>query len=210
VRGEARGQSMSDYLIQEIADKPNIAIRLRTQVTGARGTASLEELEVADGLSGQVSTERADALFILIGAEPHTRWLPDAIERDDRGYILTGRDLSRACGCQGHRPGPWPLERQPYLLETSVPGVLPLSRGPAHQRWDPRQGQHEGAQDDPGHQDQAMAAQVSPALVGVSGLDAPALANLSRRQRRLHVPRGIALPMGNDVGGDRVRRGSGG
>jgi thioredoxin reductase (NADPH) len=124
VRGEALGQSMSEYLIQEIADKPNITIRFRTQVRGAHGTASLEELEVADGLSGRVTTERADALFILIGAEPHTRWLPEAIERDDRGYILTGRDLSLDCGCEGHLPGPWPLERQPYLLETSVPGVF--------------------------------------------------------------------------------------
>jgi thioredoxin reductase (NADPH) len=71
-----------------------------------------------------VGTERADALFIVIGAEPRTDWLPDAIERDAQGYILTGRDLSLDCGCDGLPPPTWPLERQPLLLETSIPGVF--------------------------------------------------------------------------------------
>jgi thioredoxin reductase (NADPH) len=124
VRGESLQKSMSDYLIQEIAEKSNIAVRFRTQITGARGTAYLEELELENRVTGQVTTEQAEALFILIGAEPHTDWLPESIERDEKGYILTGRDLSLDCGCEGNLPGTWPLERQPYLLETSVPGVF--------------------------------------------------------------------------------------
>ena len=124
VRGDALGKSMSDYLIREIADKPNIEVRLETQIIGANGTSLLEGLEIEDRSTGRVQTERADGLFILIGAEPYSEWLPDAIERDERGYILTGRDLSLDCGCEGDLPGTWPLERQPYLLESSVPGVF--------------------------------------------------------------------------------------
>jgi thioredoxin reductase (NADPH) len=115
---------MSDYLIQEIADKPNIDVRTRTQVKGAHGAAYLEGIELEDRATGRMTRERADGLFILIGAEPYTDWLPDSIERDGKGYVLTGRDLSFDCGCEGNLPGTWPLERQPYLLESSVPGVF--------------------------------------------------------------------------------------
>lgn len=124
VRGDSLGKSMSDYLIQEIADKPNIEVRLQTQVTGARGSSSLEELEIRNGANGETLTERADGLFILIGAEPHTDWLPKAIEEDAKGYILTGRDLSLDCGCGRNHHSNWPLEREPYLLETSLPGIF--------------------------------------------------------------------------------------
>jgi thioredoxin reductase (NADPH) len=124
VRGDSLERSMSDYLIREIADQPNVEVRLQTRVIGAHGTSFLEALEIEDHSTGRVETERADGLFILIGAEPYTDWLPDAIERDERGYILTGRDLSLDCGCEGNLPGTWPLERQPYLLESSVPGVF--------------------------------------------------------------------------------------
>jgi thioredoxin reductase (NADPH) len=124
VRGDSLAKSMSDYLIQEIADKPNIEVRLQTQVTGARGRSYLEALELRDGATGETRMEPADGLFVLIGAEPHTGWLPDRIERDEKGYILTGRDLSLDCGCERNLPATWPLQREPYLLETSVPGVF--------------------------------------------------------------------------------------
>ena len=124
VRGDSLEKSMSEYLIQEIADKPNIEVRLQTQVTGAQGTSHLEALEIRSGATGEAVTEQADGLFILIGAEPHTDWLPDSIERDTKGYILAGRDLSVDCGCGTNDHGTWPLERDPYLLETSVPGVF--------------------------------------------------------------------------------------
>src|SRR5947209_1361686 len=124
VRGDSLGNSMSEYLIQEIADKPNIDVRFQSQVVGARGGSSLAALQIQDSGTGEIRTEPADALFILIGAEPRTDWLPEEIERDERGYILTGHDLALDCGCEGHLPGIWPLEREPYLLETSVPGVF--------------------------------------------------------------------------------------
>jgi len=124
VRGDSLGKSMSAYLIHEIADKPNIEVRLLTQVTGAQGSSYLESLELRNAATGEATIEAADGLFILIGAEPHTNWLPDGIERDVKGYIFTGRDLHVDCGCDGNSPDPWPLEREPYLLETSVPGVF--------------------------------------------------------------------------------------
>jgi thioredoxin reductase (NADPH) len=124
VRGDSLGKSMSSYLIQEIADKPNIDVRFRTEVTGARGMSYLEALELRHAATGKSDMEPADGLFVLIGAEPPTDWLPDRIERDEKGYILTGRDLRLDCGCEGNLPDIWPLQRDPYLLETSVPGVF--------------------------------------------------------------------------------------
>jgi thioredoxin reductase (NADPH) len=124
VRKGALGASMSDYLIQQIAATANIDIRFNVQVRSARGRASLEELELQDTVTGRISWEQADALFVLIGAEPHTTWLPDAVNRDAQGYILTGHDLSLDTECPGNFPGTWPLQRQPHLLETSIPGVF--------------------------------------------------------------------------------------
>ena len=124
VRGDALGRSMSDYLIQEIADKPNIEVRLQTEVTGTQGGSYLGALQIRNSATGETVTEPADGLFVLIGAQPHTDWLPAWFERDEKGYILTGRELNLDCECEGNLPGTWPLERQPYLLETSVPGVF--------------------------------------------------------------------------------------
>jgi thioredoxin reductase (NADPH) len=120
VRSDSLAKSMSEYLITEIAATTNIDVRLTTEVVGAHGTGQLSGLELRNCATGETETVPAAALFILIGAEPQTAWLPDAIARDARGFILTGRDLLR----DGQLPGGWPLERPPALLETSLPGFF--------------------------------------------------------------------------------------
>jgi thioredoxin reductase (NADPH) len=120
VRGPGLRASMSNYLITEISKTPNIGIRPDTEVTGGQGHCSLETLTLRHRTGGASETVPASALFVMIGAEPHTAWLEGGIERDGRGYILTGRDLYRA----GELPASWPLRRPPLLLETSVPGVF--------------------------------------------------------------------------------------
>jgi thioredoxin reductase (NADPH) len=117
---DALGTSMSDYLVKEIRATPNIAVRLRTQVLDGHGRGPLEGLTLVDGNSGATESVPAAAVFVLIGAEPHTWWLDGIVERDDRGYVLTGRDLLRA----GEPPAGWTLERPPLRLETSLPGVF--------------------------------------------------------------------------------------
>jgi thioredoxin reductase (NADPH) len=120
VRGDSLGRSMSDYLVTEIEKSPNIQVRLRTQVADGGGRGHLETLTLVDLTSNATEVVPAAALFLLIGAEPHTDWLAGCVERDDRGFVMTGRDLVRA----GAPPAGWPLERPPLLLETSVPGVF--------------------------------------------------------------------------------------
>jgi thioredoxin reductase (NADPH) len=119
VRGPGLAASMSDYLIREIDDAPNVTVRLGTEVVGGLGGRSLEGLRLRDKADGSVQEVRAAALFVMIGGEPRTEWLA-GVERDDRGYILTGHDLLR----EGRPPPSWPLERPPLLLETSIPGVF--------------------------------------------------------------------------------------
>jgi thioredoxin reductase (NADPH) len=112
--------TMSDYLIRQIEVAPNVAVRFGTEVIDGGGDGHLEEITVRDRTTGDTSAHPASALFVMIGAEPHTDWLPDAIHRDERRFILTGQDLVR----HGQLPAGWPLERAPRLLETSIPGVL--------------------------------------------------------------------------------------
>ncbi len=120
----ARGQSltagMSDYLVKKIASTPNIAVRCNVELVDGAGTGRLETLTVQDRVSGATETVPASAVFVLIGAEPHTQWLPGEVERDRWGFIVTGSDLLAA----GHPPEAWPLRRPPMLLESSVPGVF--------------------------------------------------------------------------------------
>jgi len=116
VRGDSLARSMSEYLIREIEATSNITVRLRTEVTDCHGEGHLDALTL-DDRPEQVS---AAALFVLIGGEPRSQWLPEAIQRDERGYILTGRDVVR----DGARPSRWPLDRAPLPLETSIPGVF--------------------------------------------------------------------------------------
>jgi thioredoxin reductase (NADPH) len=120
VRGPDLSATMSRYLVTEISKTANIGVRLTTEVTGAWGQCSLEALTLTDRASGATETVPAAGLFVMIGAEPRTGWLPPGIGRDDQGFILTGRDLRPA----GQQSAGWPLGRPPLLLETSVPGVF--------------------------------------------------------------------------------------
>jgi thioredoxin reductase (NADPH) len=114
VRSHSLAASMSDYLIREIGNAPNIDVRFRTELAGGGGAGHLEYLDLRDQGSGETRREPAGGLFVLIGAEPFTGWLPEQVGRDQWGFILTGRDT-------GTR---WPLRRAPLLLETSMPGVF--------------------------------------------------------------------------------------
>ena len=114
VRGRSLAASMSRYLRDEIDAAPNIDVRLGAEVVGGGGQGRLERLTLRDRESGETETVDAAALFVLIGARAHTGWLPDSIERDRWGYVLTGPDLT----------GAWPLERPPLMHETSEPGVF--------------------------------------------------------------------------------------
>ncbi len=120
VRGDSLAKSMSKYLIDEIENTANITVRACTQVVEASGENSLESLTLADANTGEKETVPATALFIMIGADPHTDWLGDAVLRDEHGFLLTGSELVR----DGKRPKGWTADRDPMLLETSVPGVF--------------------------------------------------------------------------------------
>jgi thioredoxin reductase (NADPH) len=117
VRGPDLARSMSEYLVREIDQAPNVAVRLRTQVADGLGGHRLEGLALRHG--GAVEEVPAAALFVMIGGEPRTEWLA-GVERDDRGYVLTGHDLLGPDGL----PAGWPHARPPLLLETSIPGVF--------------------------------------------------------------------------------------
>jgi thioredoxin reductase (NADPH) len=121
VRGASLAASMSDYLIREIEDASNILVRVRTQVVAASGAGRLEELTLRDAERGIDESVPASALFIMIGAEPHTDWLPSELARDERGFIRTGPAVVQAVAAGEVR---WPLERTPFPTETSVPGVF--------------------------------------------------------------------------------------
>jgi thioredoxin reductase (NADPH) len=110
---ERLGEFMSDYLVQKVEATPNIAVVLHTEVVDGHGHGRLEGLTLRDRHTGATRTVPASAMFVLIGAEPRTDWLDGVVERDERGYVLTGPDLDR-----------WPLERPPLPLETSLPGVF--------------------------------------------------------------------------------------
>jgi thioredoxin reductase (NADPH) len=119
VRGASLGASMSEYLVTMIDATDNVEVRLRSTVIDGAGDGRLEELVVRNSDTGEARTEPAAALFILIGAQPHTAWLPESIQRDDHGFVLTGTDTrSVGTGAEGGEP------RQPLPLETSMPGVF--------------------------------------------------------------------------------------
>jgi thioredoxin reductase (NADPH) len=120
VRGEGLERSMSHYLIQQIAELPNVQVRAGAEVVGAAGEDHLERLRIADRVAGTEEEVDASWLFVFIGAAPCTDWLPKEVLRDDKGFVLTGPDLLS----DGRPPADWPLDRQPYFLETSVPGVF--------------------------------------------------------------------------------------
>ena len=120
VRGQSLADSMSEYLIREIESAPNIAVRYKVAVTGGAGRSRLDSLTLTDLETGATEVVAAAALFVLIGAEPRTQWLPSAVRRDQAGFVLTGNDL-----LENGRPGAeWPLRRMPMFLESSLPGVF--------------------------------------------------------------------------------------
>ena len=106
---------MSDYLTKQLAATPNVEVRLNTGVVDGRGEHRLEALILEDVRTGRPEEVPAAAVFVLIGAEPRTDWLRDALQRDDRGFVLTGRDVPAEA---------WPLSRPPLPFETSLPGVF--------------------------------------------------------------------------------------
>ena len=125
VRGEALTKSMSQYLIEQIAETPNITVQPHSSVVEAKGETSLEAIVIENTNTGKTETVPAVSLFIFIGAVPRTEWLDGMVERDDRGFVITGSDLkSGAKRSSGHRPKGWRLDRDPYLLETNIPGVF--------------------------------------------------------------------------------------
>ena len=115
VRAESLGAGMSDYLVRQVQGEPKLQVRLGTEIVGGGGDGWLERLVFRDCADGSEETVEADVLFLMIGARPHTEWLPPEVDRDGQGFVLTGADL---------REGDWPLERGPFLFETSMPGVL--------------------------------------------------------------------------------------
>jgi thioredoxin reductase (NADPH) len=116
VRGDSLEKSMSHYLIEQLGGKSNVNVQLRSEVVAAHGDTHLTAIDIRDAASAKVGRHDCGGLFIFIGADAETEWLPAEIARDARGYVLTGDDVVKA----GH----WSHSRDPYLLESSVPGVF--------------------------------------------------------------------------------------
>jgi thioredoxin reductase (NADPH) len=119
VRGGSLARSMSHYLVSQIESHEKITLLTRSTVAEVNGDTSLEEITIVNAATGATQTVPAFALFIFIGARPHTEWVADVVERNSAGFILTGPSL-----VQGRRPKGWHLDRDPFLLETSVPGIF--------------------------------------------------------------------------------------
>ncbi len=120
VRGPSLSSTMSQYLIDQIRQTANIQVETHAQVVGVHGEKRLEEISIYCQDSGETERVSAISLYVFIGAEPRTDWLDGIVERDERGFILTGADLLR----DGKRPPGWPLDRDPYWTETSIPGIF--------------------------------------------------------------------------------------
>ena len=120
VRGTELRAGMSQYLVDQIAATPNVAVRLGTTVRAVHGEQTLEAIEIEETASRARQTLPVAAMFVFIGQQPRTEWLGDLVERDGAGFILSGPALTRV----GDRPAGWPLRREPLLLETNVPGLF--------------------------------------------------------------------------------------
>lgn len=116
VRGTSLEASMSQYLSTRILATPNVEVRLQTEIVGTRGDGHLEGITLCDKGAGSVDDVDTSGVYVFIGAAPRTEWLGSSVERDERGFVLTGPDLPAELA--------WPLERGPFALETSVPGVF--------------------------------------------------------------------------------------
>jgi thioredoxin reductase (NADPH) len=121
VRGDSLKATLSTYLIDRIRSTPNIEVLTNTEVTALQGDRVLEEITLKNRLTGQEQTCKTKWLFVCIGGDPRTDWaIQVGIVRDDAGYLVTGPDLVR----NGKPPDGWPLNRNPYYLETNVPGMF--------------------------------------------------------------------------------------
>jgi thioredoxin reductase (NADPH) len=120
VRGSSLEKGMSRYLVDQIEATDNIEVLVRTEVVEAIGNDRLEAITIVNKDSGQTETVPAAAMFLFIGAVPHSDLVEAIVERNRAGFIITGPDLMK----NGHRPKSWTLKRDPYLLETSVPGIF--------------------------------------------------------------------------------------
>jgi thioredoxin reductase (NADPH) len=119
-RGDSLQKSMSQYLIDQIDGTENISLEVQTEVTAVAGTEQVESITIRNNATGETETAPADAIFIFIGAVPQSDIVAGIVERDDAGFIPTGPDLIR----EGRRPKNWKPRRDPFLLETSVPGIF--------------------------------------------------------------------------------------
>jgi thioredoxin reductase (NADPH) len=115
-RGERLEKSMSRYLVDQIVARPNIETRFGYELAAVHGELAIEAIDIRESASGDTTRLDSGGLFIFIGADAETDWLPSEIALDQRGFVLTGSDM--------HGAGRWELERDPYLLETSVPGIF--------------------------------------------------------------------------------------
>jgi thioredoxin reductase (NADPH) len=120
VRGDSLASTMSQYLIDQIKEMPNIQLWAHASVSEVHGDTHLEEISVLCSDTNKIERVSASSIFIFIGALPRTEWLGGLVERDERGFLLTGPDLIR----DGQHPKGWTLERDPFLLETNVPGIF--------------------------------------------------------------------------------------
>jgi thioredoxin reductase (NADPH) len=120
VRGPSLEASMSHYLVKQLEEIENVAVRTRTEVAEAQGDGHLERLVLVDRDTGAQETVESGPMFVFIGAAPRTEWLDGVVVRDSRGFVRTGPDLLT----EGKPPAGWPLDREPYYLESSVPGVF--------------------------------------------------------------------------------------
>jgi thioredoxin reductase (NADPH) len=116
VRGDSLEKGMSQYLVEQVRSKDNIKVALHSEVQATHGEDHLMAVDLLDRRTGEVRREESAGLFVFIGADAETAWLPPEVARDARGYVLTGEDL--------RKNGRWSESRDPYLLETSVPGVF--------------------------------------------------------------------------------------
>ncbi len=119
-RSDDLRKSMSEYLVKQIEDRENIEVLTNSSVSAVEGGEHLEEVSISNSATGETETVPANSLFIFIGAAPKTGWLDGVVERDKRGFILSGPDLMSG----GKRPKGWRPDRDPFLLETSVPGIF--------------------------------------------------------------------------------------
>ncbi|MGB5161621.1 MAG: NAD(P)/FAD-dependent oxidoreductase [Thermoanaerobaculia bacterium] len=120
IRADSLHKSMSQYLIDQIERTENISLEINTEVAAVAGSERLESITMKNNITGETETAPADAIFLFIGAVPHSDIVAGIVERTEAGFIPTGPDLIR----DGRRPKNWKLRRDPFLLETSVPGIF--------------------------------------------------------------------------------------